>query len=84
MRIRGEGPTFTTLGRLVRYPESEVQRYIREHTIEASKERPREKNGKWKYRFELNDQPLFGVADVEAVPKDIVKAHAERTRTSKN
>ena len=71
--IHQNGPTRSLSG-------VEVQRYIREHTIEASKERDlREKNGKWKYRFELNDQPLFGVTDVEAVPKDIVKAHAERT-----
>jgi excisionase family DNA binding protein len=35
-RIRGQGPAYTKMGRLVRYPEYEVQRYIRERTIETS------------------------------------------------
>lgn len=39
----------------------------------------REKNGKWEYRFKLNGQPYSRVTDLEAVPENIVKAHAERT-----
>lgn len=39
----------------------------------------REKNGKWEYRFKLNGQPYSRVTDLEAVPVNIVKAHAERT-----
>ena len=39
----------------------------------------REKNGKWEYRFNLNGQTYSRVTDLEAVPENIVKAHAERT-----
>lgn len=39
----------------------------------------REKNGKWEYRFNLNGQSYSRVTDLEAVPENIVKAHAERT-----
>jgi excisionase family DNA binding protein len=35
-RIRGKGPAYTKMGRLVRYPDYEVQRYIRERTIQTS------------------------------------------------
>ena len=35
-RIRGEGPAYTKMGRLIRYPDYEVERYIRERTIETS------------------------------------------------
>jgi len=35
-RIRGEGPAYTKMGRLVRYPDYEVERYIRERTIKTS------------------------------------------------
>ena len=35
-RIRGEGPAYTKMGRLVRYPDDEVERYIRERTIKTS------------------------------------------------
>jgi len=38
----------------------------------------REKNGRWEYRFTLNGQPYSRVTDLEAVPENIVKAHAER------
>lgn len=38
----------------------------------------REKNGKWEYRFNLSGQPYSRVTDLEAVPENIVKAHAER------
>jgi integrase len=38
----------------------------------------REKNGKWEYRFNLNGQPYSRVTDLEAVPENILKAHAER------
>ena len=38
----------------------------------------REKNGKWEYRFTLNGQPYSRVTDLEAVPENILKAHAER------
>jgi excisionase family DNA binding protein len=34
-RIRGKGPAYTKMGRLVRYPDYEVQRYIRERTVET-------------------------------------------------
>lgn len=60
-RIRGEGPAYTEMGRLVRYPVSEVQRYIRERTIETPTERGlREGNGKWESRFNLNGQRILG------------------------
>jgi integrase len=39
----------------------------------------KDKNGKWEYRFNLNGQPYSRVTDLEAVPENIVKAHAERT-----
>ncbi|MEX2261064.1 MAG: tyrosine-type recombinase/integrase [Bryobacteraceae bacterium] len=39
----------------------------------------REKNGKWEYRFTLNGQPYSRVTDLEAVPENILKVHAERT-----
>lgn len=39
----------------------------------------RAKNGKWEYRFKLNGQPYSRVTDLEAVPENIIKAHAERT-----
>ena len=38
----------------------------------------REKNGKWEYRFNLNGQAYSRVTDLEAVPGNIIKAHAER------
>ncbi len=38
----------------------------------------RAKNGKWEYRFNLNGQPYSRVTDLEAVPENIIRAHAER------
>jgi integrase len=38
----------------------------------------REKNGKWEYRFKMNGKPYSRVTDLEAVPENILKAHAER------
>lgn len=35
-RMRGRGPAYTKMGPLVRYPDYEVQRYIRERTVETS------------------------------------------------
>ena len=35
-RLRGEGPAYTKMGRLVRYPDYEVERFIRERTIKTS------------------------------------------------
>ena len=35
-RIRNEGPAYTKTGRLVRYPDYEIERYIRERTIKTS------------------------------------------------
>ena len=76
-RIRGEGPAYTKMGRLVRYPDHEVQRYIHERTFQAS-QGLRVKNGRWEYRFKLNGKPYSRVTDLEAVPENIVKAHAQR------
>jgi hypothetical protein len=67
------------MGRLVRYPDYEVQRYIRERTIQASHQKGlRAKNGRWEYRFKLNGKPYSRVTDLEAVPENIIKAHAQR------
>jgi integrase len=38
----------------------------------------REKNGRWDYRFTLNGQPYSRVTDLEALPENIIKAHADR------
>src|SRR5579885_61117 len=35
-RVRNEGPAYTKMGRLVRYPDYELERFIRERTVQTS------------------------------------------------
>jgi excisionase family DNA binding protein len=35
-RTRNEGPSYTKTGRLIRYPDYEIERWIRERTIKTS------------------------------------------------
>src|SRR5215831_6489752 len=79
-RIRGEGPAYA------KWADSFAIWSMKSRgiSVNAQSKHPterglREKNGKWEYRFNLNGQPYSRVADLEAVPEDIVKAHAERT-----
>ncbi|MBV9501044.1 MAG: helix-turn-helix domain-containing protein [Acidobacteriaceae bacterium] len=59
-RVRGQGPAYTKMGRLVRYPEHEVQRYIRERTIETShRKRPTREEREVGISLHLERSALF-------------------------
>jgi integrase len=51
---------------------------VNEHSKHPTERGLREKNGKWEYRFTQNGQHYSRVTDLEAVPENILKAHAER------
>jgi excisionase family DNA binding protein len=71
-RTRNEGPAYTKTGRLVRYPDYEIERWIRDRTIQTSLRSGPQKEAR-----------QVGIP-LQAARQDLLPVHRYRGRTRKH